>query len=335
MTGNRLGTAVAILLAIVGGCTNNPSGDTTGNNNPAQQDTPDNNPPNNNPTGVTSPNVTVVSWSPGPVRSDANILFGVAFDQPVSGFDDPAADVQLQHSGTSGGQIAILPIDARTFTVLVTDVTGDGQFQLLVPAGAAQDAEGNVNTAGLSSAVLVDNTPPQVTEIGTQVLDGRYPGGTSVDVTVNFSEPVSLVDGTLGLQLNTGQTLEYGPFTLLSTVSATYQVQAGDNADPLESVALTASAGTKIIDAAGNVGQIVLPTATLAAKHHIVIDTTPPVVSVNKAAVNSLTKVTGTVNDPSATVYAGIAGGLYAATNNGDGTWSLAGVVPAAARRHV
>jgi hypothetical protein len=264
----------------------------------------------------------VLTQATGPVNRDATVVFGVEFDQAVSGFDDAATDVQLTHDGTGGGQLAIFPISDQAYVVVVTGVTGDGSFQLTVPSGAAQDVDGNLSPAGLSSAVLVDNTPPQVVQIGSQVLDGRYGVGAPVDVLVDFSEPVTL-EGTFEIALNTGQPVQYAAFASQARTTAIYTVQAGDNADPLESTTITAASGAKIVDAAGNVGQIALPAATLASTHNIIIDTTAPVVGVKNTSTTSLTKLTGTVNDPTAGVIVVVASVSYIATNNGDGTWSL------------
>ena len=69
-------------------------------------------------------------------------------------------------------------------------------------------------------------------------------------------------------------------------------------------------------DAAGNT---VTNTGTL------VIDTTAPTVAINDLTTNDTTpELTGTVNDPNAVVVVTIDGNDYTATNNGDGTWTLA-----------
>ncbi|RSE29845.1 Ig-like domain-containing protein, partial [Acinetobacter junii] len=57
----------------------------------------------------------------------------------------------------------------------------------------------------------------------------------------------------------------------------------------------------------------------------VAADITPPVVTVEDALTNDSTPaLTGTVNDPTATVVVTIDGVDYPATNNGDGTWTLA-----------
>ncbi|NUF86058.1 Ig-like domain-containing protein, partial [Acinetobacter seifertii] len=54
-------------------------------------------------------------------------------------------------------------------------------------------------------------------------------------------------------------------------------------------------------------------------------DITAPVVALDDVLTNDNTPVlTGTVNDPTATVVVTVDGVNYTATNNGNGTWTLA-----------
>ncbi|MDC4404704.1 Ig-like domain-containing protein, partial [Acinetobacter baumannii] len=95
-------------------------------------------------------------------------------------------------------------------------------------------------------------------------------------------------DGTWTLADNTLPALTDGPHTI--TVTAT--------------------------DAAGNVGN---DTAV------VTVDTTAPVVSFTDASTNDSTPaLTGTIDDPTATVVVTVDGVDYPAVNNGDGTWTLA-----------
>ncbi|WP_336916801.1 Ig-like domain-containing protein, partial [Acinetobacter modestus] len=54
-------------------------------------------------------------------------------------------------------------------------------------------------------------------------------------------------------------------------------------------------------------------------------DVTAPMVNVDDVLSNDATPaLTGTVNDPTATIVVNVDGVNYPATNNGDGTWTLA-----------
>ena len=82
------------------------------------------------------------SGQPDPT-SISPIVFDVLFDEPVTGFTDPA-DVDLTTS-TAGGTLAAAISDAgdadpATYTVSVTGMTTNGAVIASVPAGAAQDA---------------------------------------------------------------------------------------------------------------------------------------------------------------------------------------------------
>ncbi|GAF93736.1 unnamed protein product, partial [marine sediment metagenome] len=71
-------------------------------------------------------------------------------------------------------------------------------------------------------------------------------------------------------------------------------------------------------DLAGNVG-------TDATTDELTVDTTAPVVTVDTLLTNDNTpELTGTVSDPAAAIEVTVDGNVYAAVNNGDGTWTLA-----------
>ncbi|WP_436480216.1 Ig-like domain-containing protein, partial [Acinetobacter seifertii] len=77
-------------------------------------------------------------------------------------------------------------------------------------------------------------------------------------------------------------------------------------------------------------GQTVTATATDPAGNpslpgSAVVDAVAPTVAVTTALTNDSTPaLTGTVNDPTAKVVVTVDGVNYPATNNGDGTWTLA-----------
>ncbi|MEQ1067951.1 Ig-like domain-containing protein, partial [Acinetobacter chenhuanii] len=77
-------------------------------------------------------------------------------------------------------------------------------------------------------------------------------------------------------------------------------------------------------------GQTVTATATdpagnISLPGTALVDTVAPTVTVTAALTNDSTPpLTGTVNDPAAKVVVTVDGVNYPATNNGDGTWTLA-----------
>jgi Ca2+-binding RTX toxin-like protein len=71
-------------------------------------------------------------------------------------------------------------------------------------------------------------------------------------------------------------------------------------------------------DSAGNIG-------TDATTGELIVDTSAPVVTVNNLTTTDGTpQLTGSVDDPTATVVITVNGKSYSATNQGDGTWTLA-----------
>ena len=163
----------------------------------------------------------------------------------------------------------------------------------------ATDAATNVGTDGTSNELIIDLTDPVVT-ITSKLTNDQTPSlaGTvddtaaTVNVNVNSSNYAATNngDGTWTLADNTISTLP----------AATY------------SVTVTAT------DAASNVG-------TDGTSNELTIDITDPVVTITSRQTNDQTpSLAGTVDDTTATVNVNVNGSNYAATNNGDGTWTLA-----------
>ena len=81
-------------------------------------------------------------------------------------------------------------------------------------------------------------------------------------------------------------------------------------------------------DGVGNAG-------TDSSTNELTVDTTAPVVTVSGlTTLDNTPALTGTVSDPAATVQVTVNGTTYTATNNGDGTWTLAdnSIAPALAK---
>ncbi|MBZ6535545.1 beta strand repeat-containing protein, partial [Acinetobacter seifertii] len=171
-------------------------------------------------------------------------------------------------------------------------VLADGPHTITV---TATDPAGNVGTG--SAVLTVDTTAPVValndvlSNDSTPALTGTVTDPTATVVVtvdgVNYSA-TNNGDGTWTLADNTLPVLADGPHTI--TVTAT--------------------------DPAGNVG---------TGSAVLTVDTTAPVIALNDVLTNDSTPaLTGTVTDPTATVVVTVDGVNYPATNNGDGTWTLA-----------
>uniref|UniRef100_UPI0036F1B67D BapA/Bap/LapF family large adhesin n=1 Tax=Alteromonas gracilis TaxID=1479524 RepID=UPI0036F1B67D len=200
--------------------------------------------------------------------------------------------------------VVVVTIDGNDYTATNN---GDGTWTLADNVVATL-AEGSYPTS-VSATDAAGNT---VTNTGTVVIDTTAPTVAINDLTTNDTTPeltgtvndpnavvVVIIDGNDYTATNNGD----GTWTLADNVVATL-------AEGSYPTSVTAT------DAAGN-------TATNTGT--VVIDTTAPTVAINDLTTNDTTpELTGTVNDPNAVVVVTIDGSDYTATNNGDGTWTLA-----------
>ncbi len=130
-----------------------------------------------------------------------------------------------------------------------------------------------------------DTTAPTITNVTSSTPNGTYGAGAAINVTVNFSEPVTLAGGNLNVTLDTGAVVAIGPFGPAASASGTYTVAAGQNSPDLNALSpLTLAAGATLKDAAGNDAILTIPAGgNLADLKAIVIDTTAPTISVVKS----------------------------------------------------
>ncbi|GAB7529221.1 hypothetical protein PS3A_16300 [Pseudomonas sp. 3A(2025)] len=173
---------------------------------------------------------TTAPTASGIVRVDANptnssaVSFTVTFSEDVSGVD--ASDLSLSLTGTASGSIAsVTQVDARTYTVLVNGIGGNGSLGLDLNASGTGivDAAGNALTGGLTGATYtIDRVAPSVTRVDVPA-NGTYVAGQNLDFTVNFSENV-IVD-TAGGVPRIAVTLDTG-----GTVYANYVSGSGGGA---------------------------------------------------------------------------------------------------------
>ena len=135
----------------------------------------------------TAPGVTISGGAGGVTNEDVTFTF--TFTEPVNGFT--AEDVQLS-AGTRG---AFTGADGATvYTLVVTPPAGSaGSFTVGVPAGVAQDAAGNPNTAANPVSQPYDREAPTLA-VADQTPDAIASG--PVTFTFSFSEPVFGFDST-------------------------------------------------------------------------------------------------------------------------------------------
>ncbi len=173
------------------------------------------------------------------------------------------------YSGTSatGTPLASAPVNPGTYTVVATYL-GDANY-----AFTQSDP-----------VTFTINSGPTISSVSTTaVASSYYRVGGSIPITVAFREVVN-VSGTPQLTLNDGGVANYTSGSGGSVLTFTYTVAVGQNTADLDYASTMALGlnGGSIHDLATNAAILTLPatgTDGLAVKN-IVIDTTPPTVSV-------------------------------------------------------
>jgi hypothetical protein len=173
-------------------------------------------------------------------------------------------------SGQSSTGLNVSAI-ARTIGATLKDAAGN-DASLTVPAGAN-------NLAG-SKTIVVDATLPTLTSITSPTPSGRYAVGASIEIVLNFSEPLSLVGGNLILTLDSGTSLTIAPFTNGTKATAIYTIAAGDRSSDLNITTLALASGATLKDSAGNNTILTIPAGqSLKDNAAFIIGRTAPVIS--------------------------------------------------------
>jgi Ca2+-binding RTX toxin-like protein len=149
------------------------------------------------------------------------------------------------------------------------DAAGNG-INTPLPTGA--------NALSGSAAIAIDTITPTITSFTSTTPPGTYGAGDLINITVNFSEAVTLANGNLVLTLSSGATVNLT--TINGTnASGTYTIAAGENASVLDISAIALSNGATLNDAAGNpLTFATLPTGTnaLAGSTAFVVESIVP-----------------------------------------------------------
>ncbi|MES0489414.1 MAG: Calx-beta domain-containing protein [Leptospirales bacterium] len=175
-------------------------------------------------------------------------------------------------------------------SVGTTQVDASGNYLLgptVIDAGAGgavtfviSDEAGNTTGSLASGTITIEKTIPAISSFSSSTGVGIYGIGSSINITVNFTEAVTLSGGgSLDITLNSGAVVSITSIVNTTPASVTYVVAGGDaDVNPLDvdSIALT---GT-LIDEAGNNANTVLPAAPtnkLAAELIEVLTTAPSI----------------------------------------------------------
>ncbi len=208
------------------------------------------------------------------------------------------------------------------------------------PATLTLPAPGAAGSLSANTNIVIDTTPPTVTNVTSSTANGTYGVGASINVSVTFSKAVN-VTGTPLLALNSGGTASYASGSSSATLSFTYSVGAGQNSSHLDytsTSALTLNGGT-VKDSSAMAAVLTLPApgaaGSLGANKSIVINTpAPTVTNVTSstangtygvgASINVSVTFSGTVNVTGTPLLALNSGGMASyATGSGSATLSF------------
>ena len=265
--------------------------------------------------------------------------------------DDPTATIEVT---VDGNVYAATNNGDGTWTLAddtITPALAEGTYDVAVSAD-----NGLVGTDSSTDELVIDTTAPNApvvnpltTTDNTPILTGTYDSADSAGLSVAVNGVTYVLGTDAELTTNVDDwTLDLSAIAPLA--DATYEVTAIatdaagnpttdsssnelviDTTGPTVTVTpLTTTDNTPILtgtydivvtatDVAGN------PPGTDATTNELVIEDTAPVVTIDALTTNDTTpQLTGTVDDPTATIEVTVDGNLYAATNNADGTWTLA-----------
>ncbi|MBJ9705474.1 VCBS domain-containing protein [Acinetobacter calcoaceticus] len=196
--------------------------------------------------------------------------------------------------------------------VFTPDGTGTAP-SISVADNTYTDLAGNLGTGDVldgTDGFVVDIVPPT---LAITTDDLALAAGETANISFTFSEAVTgfdasditLIGGTLSALVTTDNITWTAVFTPDGTGTA-----------PSISVA-----DSTYTDLAGNLGT----GDVLDGTDGFIVDLVAPVVTFPDVSTNDSTPaLTGTIDDPAATVVVTVDGVDYPATNNGDGTWTLA-----------
>ncbi len=240
-----------------------------------------------------------------------------------------------------------------------------GTFQPF--AGGASGVSGNTHTVTFNfGATAFAGTPPAGytayaatdTDVGNDVLGS--PGNDAIngsaasdsilgafgDDTIDGLAGNDTLDGGLGSDQLTGGTggdifqfgQNWGADTITDFVSGTDQIDMLTAGVQFVDLTITqVGADTQISDGAGNSIMLTGVTAsTISESDFVFAQITAPVVTVDALSTTDTTPlITGTIDDPAATIEITIAGQTYTGVNAGDGTWSAQVTTELDSRSHV
>jgi len=237
---------------------------------------------------TTDPTVTSLAESPTVIAKstagDKKFTLTIDFNEdmdtnvsPIIGFpvEDPTSTITLN---TEPGGSCWSDSDTYVAYYDVTDANEEIAGIDVRVTGAKDIAGNTMEQYDEANVFSIDTVCPTITSLTSTTADGCYNVGESINVTVYFSEEVTLVGGTLDVTLDTGDVIGVGQFGPAANASASYTVGTDDNSCDLDATNVVQNGGT-LQDNAGNDGTISLPLITIADVSDITVDTTDPTIT--------------------------------------------------------
>ncbi|MEP0366459.1 MAG: LamG-like jellyroll fold domain-containing protein [Cyclobacteriaceae bacterium] len=259
-------------------------------------------------TSETNGIATIVISLDNPISEDVTIDYITS--------DIGEASENVDYNGATGTVTIPALSTSQSFDIVInddSDLETNETFQLLWS---------NLQASGLN--VLLANASSSVTITDDETPDETPPTGYSVS---NIS--VDNVNSEVNFQIDGGELGASYSYEISSDAGGTPVIGSGTvGSDPefLGPLAITdldygnLTISVTLTDAVGNAGDAVTGVAEFLNP-----DSTPPVVSVDVLATNDATPaLSGSIDDNSATITVTVDGNDYTATNNGDGSWTLA-----------
>jgi hypothetical protein len=252
-------------------------------------------------TGLTSP---LVGNPVGDTQHDDPLLIPVVTVDPlttnvvspaISGtVDDPAATVTVT---VNGAPYPAVNNGDGSWTLSADQIAplAEGVYDV---AATALNAAGHSGSDTTNNELVIDLTAPTIT------VSASYTNVVSPSLTGTVDDPAATVTVTVNGT----------PYPAVNNGDGSWTLLAGQIASLAEGVYDVAATAT---DAAGNSGSD-------ATANELAVDLTAPKVTVSTSRTNVVSPaLSGTVDDPAATVTVTVKGTPYIAVNNGNGSWTL------------
>jgi len=224
------------------------------------------------PSGNTSVNTSAVQYTLSEALSSGTVTFNRTGGSAAS-------NVVVSLTGTE------LNAGTRSLATLTNSPTlVNNAIYSIVFSGV--DLSGNTSSTVTQTGVTFNNVLPTITSVTSTTNDGYYNLGDAINITVNFSDSVTLSDTGGGssemvITLETGSTDRTVTITSISgasSASGTYTVQAGDTSSDLAVKTISLGTNDILSNTAGSMTNFTIG-SNLNTTSAIVVDTTAPVIS--------------------------------------------------------